>query len=39
MTSNRKAKKMSAMEAHRAVNRQFYRRQEMFIISLGERYK
>lgn len=29
MTSNRKAKKMSAMEAHRAVNRQFYRRMEV----------
>lgn len=29
MNSNRKAKKMSAMEAHRAVNRQFYRRQEV----------
>ncbi len=29
MTSNRKAKKMSAKEAHRAVNRQFYRRQEV----------
>jgi hypothetical protein len=29
MTSNRKAKKMSAMEAHRAINRQFYRRMEV----------
>ena len=29
MTSNRKAKKMSAKETHRAVNRQFYRRQEV----------
>ena len=29
MAINRNAKKMSAMEAHRAVNRQFYRRQEV----------